>query len=92
MAAATSSTVLAPANSTRIGLSIWNGGTGNLYITTSSTSSTAQYTVKLVPGAYWELPYCDVDPCTGVISGIWDALGGFAYITEYDGNLKAEEE
>jgi hypothetical protein len=40
----------------RTALSVFNDGTGTLYISPQNTVSTSSYMVKLSPGEYWECP------------------------------------
>lgn len=65
------------ANASRKGLSIYNEGSGNLHITLgTSTTSTSSYTVKLLSGDYYEVPF----NYTGLVGGIF-ATAGTARIT-----------
>jgi hypothetical protein len=76
----TSSTTLLASNSARLGASIYNNSQANLFIKLGSTATTDSYTVKMVPNAYYELPYS----YTGRIDGIWDSsVSGDAQITEF---------
>jgi hypothetical protein len=43
-----------------------------------ATAATTSYTVKMVGGAYYEVPF----GYTGVIDGIWDSATGAARMTE----------
>lgn len=76
---ATDATILA-ANSSRLGAALTNDSTAILYLLVASgTSSTTNYTVKLSPGAYYEVPINYV----GIIKGIWSAVNGAARVTEW---------
>ena len=89
-AAITSSAILIGANVSRKALCIINdggvSGAGNLFILFTPPGvnpgvkpvSTSYYTVKLVPGAYYEVP----GVFTGRIDGVWDAATGNAIVTE----------
>lgn len=77
--AATASTSLLSANVNRKGASIWNGGTGTLYVEYGATASTAAYAFKLDPNGYGEIPF----GYTGAVSGIWSATGGSALVREF---------
>lgn len=68
----TSSAVLQAANANRLGLSIFNEGAGTLYVVLGATiASSTNYSVQIVPGAYYELPYL----YTGEIRAIFSAAG-----------------
>jgi hypothetical protein len=55
-----------------------------LYLKYGASASTSDYTVKLRPQGYFEMP---VPVETGIITGIWDAgSGGAVLITEETGN------
>jgi hypothetical protein len=79
--ASTTSEVLSAAATNRQGLFVVNADpASNLYLTYGATSSATLYTVKLVPGAYWEMP---APFYPGVVSGIWDGTPtGHAMVTE----------
>jgi hypothetical protein len=76
--AAVTSTSLLASNTGRIAAMVWNDSTAMLYLALSATASTTAYTIKLYPGAYWELPIT----YTGAISGVWNAANGNARVTE----------
>lgn len=71
-------------NTSRIGLSIENNAVTNLFLKLGSIASLVagaeSFTVKLVPDAYYEVPF----GYTGVVDGIWDSgdLAGEALVTE----------
>ncbi|MGH6879512.1 MAG: hypothetical protein ACREFM_01235, partial [Hypericibacter sp.] len=78
---ATDVTILA-SNSARKGASVTNTSTTNLFLRAGTTAATtSNYTVKLVPDAYYEVPA----GFTGAIHGIWatDPNTGNANVTEY---------
>ena len=69
---------IATANADRKGLTIYNEGSGNLHVTLgTATTSTSSYTVKIIPTAYYEVPY----NYTGLIGGIF-ATAGTARVTQ----------
>jgi len=71
---------LLPENTSRLGVTIHNDSTSNLFIILGSVASLTSFTVRLVPNAYYELPFV----YTGNIDGIWAAGGtGAARITEF---------
>jgi translation elongation factor EF-Tu-like GTPase len=80
----TSVTILA-ANRNRKGAAIFNDSTADLYLALADvTASTTNFSVKLGPGDYFELPVgLDGTVYQGVIRGIWasDAAGA-ARVTE----------
>lgn len=76
---ATDATILA-ANADRKGATVFNESTATLrLLVAAGTSSATNYTVKLLAGAYYEVPF----GYTGVIKGIWDAANGAARVTEF---------
>jgi len=78
---AADTTILA-ANNARIGACIWNDATVVLYLLLASgTASATNYTVQLVAGAYYEVPFGYL----GVIKGIWAGAGaGNARVTHFE--------
>lgn len=64
--------VLAAANASRKGLSLWNLSTGNVFVEFGTAPTATSYVVKLNPGGYYEIPY----NFTGQVQGLWDATGG----------------
>lgn len=78
---AASVTILA-SNASRKGATIVNTSTATLYLRfSSSAATTSNYTVALVAGAYYEVPF----QYTGQITGIWatDPNTGNANVTEF---------
>lgn len=78
VASSTTSQTIAAANSNRKGLTIWNKSTANLYIDFDSSASTSDAAVEIAGGGYYEMPF----NYTGIVSGIWDAENGNAYVRE----------
>lgn len=74
---ATSVTLIA-SNTDRLGATIVNDSSVNLYVKFGSTASATSYTVKMVASAYYEVPY----GYTGIITGIWDSATGNARVME----------
>lgn len=74
---ATSVTLLA-SNANRLGATIYNDSTRALYLKFGTTASATDFTVLLVSGAYYEVPF----GYTGRLDGIWVAANGFARLTE----------
>lgn len=81
--AAIAPTLLLAADPTRLGFSIQNDQPGTsavLYVLAGvGVVGPANYTVMLVPGAYYEDPYRYV----GVVTGVWDVALGDALVTAY---------
>ncbi len=66
-------------NISRLGATILNDSTSAiLYIKLGTIASLTDYTVKLFPTGYYEVPY----GYTGNIDGIWNVASGNARITE----------
>jgi len=79
VANAIANVTLKAANANRKGLMIYNDATGaTLSIKLGATASATSFTVKLVAGAYYEVPY----GYTGIIDAIASAAEGNARITE----------
>ena len=79
VAASLTNVVLLAANSTRLGATIFNdSSTGLLYVKLGVNASTSDFTIKLYPSSYYEVPY----GYTGEIDAIWSVTGGNARIGE----------
>lgn len=65
--AAVASTQILATNTSRKGAILQNNSASNLYLEFTATATNASVP-KLVPGAYYEVPY----NFTGLINGIWD--------------------
>lgn len=79
VAAAVSNTILLPSNGTRLGATIYNDSSSSLlYVKLGATASTTDFTVKIFPLGYYEVPY----GYTGEIDAIWSVASGFARIDE----------
>jgi hypothetical protein len=85
VASANSSTTLLASNASRLGATISNNSTSDLYILlkTGGTASSTAYSYHLpaagVVDSVFEVPF----GFTGDIIGIWTSANGFAYVTEY---------
>jgi hypothetical protein len=77
---ASSATVvtLLAANTARMGATIFNQSTSVCYVKLGSGASATSYTVRMSANAYYEVPF----GYTGIITGIWAAVNGNAYVTE----------
>ncbi|NJL64899.1 MAG: hypothetical protein HC903_27720 [Methylacidiphilales bacterium] len=73
------STTLLEVNANRVGATIWNKSSSNLYIDFDTVTTVNSFAVKLVPDAFYELPF----GFTGIISGIWEVANGKAVIREF---------
>lgn len=69
---------IVPANSNRIGSTIFNTSSNDLYIKLGETASTTSFSVIISSGGYYETPYGYV----GQVDGIWISADGKAVITE----------
>lgn len=78
VAASASSVTLLSANVNRLLVTIFNDSTDMLYIKLGATASTSSFTVKVLAGGYYELPW----NYTGRIDGIWSGTNGAARISE----------
>ncbi len=74
---ATNVTLLA-SNANRLGATIFNDSTQNLFVKFGATASSSSFAVKMTPGTYYEVPFS----YTGIIDGIWASANGNARITE----------
>lgn len=75
----TTSTTLLASNSNRLGATIFNDSTADLYVKFGTTASSSSFAVKIAPYGYYEVPF----HYSGVISGIWSSnTSGQAVITE----------
>ncbi|HLG26314.1 MAG TPA: hypothetical protein VI423_00850 [Paenisporosarcina sp.] len=78
----TSSTTLITllsANSNRLGAIIFNdSAASHLYIKLGASVSLTSFSVKLGPGAYYEIPCC----YSGVVTGVCESASGTIRVTE----------
>lgn len=70
---------LAPESGHREGLMICNASTNNLYCKIDGDADVDDYSFKLIPGAFYEMP---LEYYTDKVTGIWDGSDGFAAVTE----------
>lgn len=74
-----SSTTLLASNVNRLGAIIYNDSTVALYLKLGATASLTSFTIKMVAGSFYEVPF----NYTGIIDGIWASnASGAARITE----------
>lgn len=81
VASATSPTTILAANAARYGATVFNDDANTLYLLLGSgTVSATVYTVQVLSGDYFPVPY----GFTGIITGLWAADGsGSARVTEF---------
>lgn len=70
---------LLAANVARLGASIYNDSNKNLYLKLGETASLSSFSVLIVAGGYYEVPFHYI----GIIDGIWESSNGNARITEF---------
>jgi hypothetical protein len=79
VSASVTNVTLLSANVGRLGATCYNDSAQyTLYLKLGVTASTSSYSVQMIPGAYFEVPY----GYTGQIDGIWSGAVGNARITE----------
>lgn len=81
VASSATSVSLLASNASRIGATFFNESTQICYLKLGATASTSSYTVQLVAGAYYELPFQN-KMYTGTIDAIWASANGNMRITE----------
>lgn len=79
VASSASNTTLLPANTNRLGATVYNDSTQVLYLKLGATATTSSYTVQLGANDYVEIPF----GYTGIIDGIWAAANGNARVSEF---------
>lgn len=78
VSASASSVTLLSSNSSRLGATFFNDSSNNLYLKLGTTASTSSFTVKILTGGYYELPF----GYTGIVDGIWDGTNGACRMCE----------
>jgi hypothetical protein len=78
VAGSATNVTLLPSNGTRLGATIYNDSTALLYIKLGALATSTDFTIKLFPMSYWEVPF----GYTGEIDGIWASATGHARIDE----------
>lgn len=79
VAGSASSVTLLASNTSRLGATIVNDSTAQLYVKFGSTASTTSYTYTLFQFDQLEVPF----GYTAIITGIWASATGNARVTEY---------
>jgi hypothetical protein len=77
VSSATNVTLLS-SNVLRQGGTVYNDSTSTMYLKLGVTATNANFTVKIMPQGYYELPY----GYTGQVDAIWTSANGNARITE----------
>jgi hypothetical protein len=87
--AATETKTLKSPRNERIGLSIYNDSTADLYVKLGAGASTSSFTVIVPAAGFYEVSVGDVDDdgeptgCySGIITGVWASVNGYALVTE----------
>lgn len=78
VAGSVSNVTLLASNASRIGATISNDSTSNLFLKLGAIAASTSYTVKLSTDDFFEVPF----GYTGIIDGIWSVASGDARITE----------
>ena len=79
ISASTSAVTLMDAKLTRIAGKIFNDSTDTLYVKYGPDASPTDFTVKMVAGAYFEMP---LPVYLGQVTGVWSGTNGAAQVTE----------
>jgi hypothetical protein len=75
----TNGTTLQAANTSRVGLYIFNDSTAILYVKLGTGATPTDWTIRIAAGGFYELP---VPYYRGAVSGVWATANGFARVTE----------
>lgn len=78
VASTLTNTTLLASNATRLGATVFNDSSAILYLKLGATASTSDFTIKVFPLSYYEVPF----GFTGQIDGFWVTATGFARIGE----------
>lgn len=79
VAASLVTVTLLAANSARLGATIYNDTlTGLLFLALGAGATTTDFTLRMLPQSYYEVPFDFV----GIITGVWSVADGSARITE----------
>ena len=80
VASSATNQVLLVANAARRGATVYNDSTATLYwLNANAAATNAIYSVAIVAGGYYEIPY---NYC-GPVNGIWASANGNARIVEH---------
>lgn len=78
VAGSASSVACLAANSDRVGATVYNDSTADVYVKLGATASATSFTVKLFQDGFFTIPF----GYTGVIDCIWTSATGSARVTE----------
>lgn len=78
VAASLTSTTLLLSNSIRLGATVYNDSSSVLYVKLGTTASLTDFTIRLFPYCYYEIPF----GYTGEIDGFWATATGNARVGE----------
>jgi hypothetical protein len=67
-------------NNSRKGASVFNDSASLLYLALGAAASTTNFTTRVPPDGYFEVPF----EYLGVITGLWASASGFARVTEFE--------
>lgn len=81
LTASITSQLLVAANTTRLGVAIFNDSTTQLFLKFGASATSNSYSLRMMPDDYLEVPY----GYTGQIDGLWFSATGSARITEFVG-------
>lgn len=77
--ASMSSVQILAENESRLGATLYNNSTSNLYLLLGTgLASATNFSVIMIPGAYFETPY----NYNGIINGAWEIAQGTVLCTE----------
>lgn len=74
-------TTLAAANSTRLGLTIYNDSDEPLFLKLGANASQTSFTIVMESYSYYEIPF----GYAGIVDGVWASAIGNARVTELTG-------
>jgi hypothetical protein len=81
VASSATNVLLLSSNTLRLGATVYNDSTAILYLKLGTTATTSDFTIKMLPTSYYEVPFGYL----GEIEGIWaggTGISGFARIDE----------
>lgn len=81
VAASITNVTLLASSATRLGAAFYNDSSSAMYLKLGATSSTTSFTVKLLAGAYYEIPGPHI--YSGIVDGIWDTATGTCRVTSW---------
>lgn len=78
VASSASNVTLLAASTSRLGATLYNDSTQVCYVRLAATATSSNFTVKMQPDAYYEVPF----GYTGIIDGIWASANGNMRVTQ----------